>query len=391
MKILHYTPAYAPAWQFGGPPRSVAAICEGIARLGHDVTVFTTNAGLSPESGIGGGTVHRRNGVTVHYHPVVKSHYGIRSPALESAVGRAVAQFDLLHVTGVWQPTSVAACRAAEQRRVPYIVSPRGALSRYSFGQKAWKKWPYWFWRERRNQARAAAIHATSRMEAVELERLKLGVPIWTVPNGIDFRVWFRDASGGAAWRSRLGILPDELVILYAGRFHHKKGLDLLPEAISRLPTAGWRVVLMGYDEDGTLRRLEHEMARRGQRERLIFLSGGDTDSLRIAYSGADVFVLPSRHENFGNVAVEALGCGCSVLLSDRVGAAEELGSLRAVSVRRRAPEEWGAALEGLLRAKIEGRWADPDQVLLSSLFSLGTTTARLLAHYQTCVETLHR
>ena len=46
MRLLHFLPVYAPAWQFGGPVLSVSRLCEGLAAAGAEVEVITTNAGL---------------------------------------------------------------------------------------------------------------------------------------------------------------------------------------------------------------------------------------------------------------------------------------------------------------------------------------------------------
>ena len=45
MRILHVTPYFAPAFCYGGPPRTILGLCQAERRLGMDVTVFTTTAG----------------------------------------------------------------------------------------------------------------------------------------------------------------------------------------------------------------------------------------------------------------------------------------------------------------------------------------------------------
>ncbi|MFM1799724.1 MAG: hypothetical protein RLZZ117_2002, partial [Cyanobacteriota bacterium] len=39
MRVLHFLPVYAPAWQFGGPVLSVSRLCEGLAAQGVEVRV----------------------------------------------------------------------------------------------------------------------------------------------------------------------------------------------------------------------------------------------------------------------------------------------------------------------------------------------------------------
>jgi len=382
MRILHYTGIYAPAWSYGGPPRSVANLCEGLAGLGHEVSVFTTNAGLEQDPAIATDRMVERNGVKVRYFPAHFDRMGLRSPELEAAVHAEAAHFDLIHVTGVWQPTSVAACRAARRARKPYVCSPRGALGRYSFTQKPWKKWPYyWLW-ERGNLAGAAALHCTSGMELEEYRRLGLRPPGFVVPNSIDLAAWRRNESAGRSWRQASGITPEEYVLLYAGRLHHKKGLDLLAAACRQLPAdQAWRLVLVGVDEDGSGAVLQREFASAGLGSRLILQSGTDTTTLGAAYSGADTLVFPSRHENFGNVAVEALACGCPVLLSDQVGVADQLADLPGVAVLPREAGAWAQTLAAwMIRRDRSGRETGATAVAVR--FAPAALAARMVQAY---------
>ena len=343
LKVLHYTGVYAPAWKWGGPPRSSANLAEGTAAQGHSVTVFTTNAGLENDATIPTDRAVRRNGVEVHYFPARMNLLGLQSSELEAAVRDRVAEFDIVHITGVWQPTSVAACRACEAANVPYVISPRGALSPYSFTQKPWKKWPYWWLYERRNCDRAAVIHYTATMEKAESKRLGLRARQVVIPNAIDLTAWWHDQVAGLAWRERLralGITESTKVLLYAGRLHHKKGLDMLPEVFSVLADINYRLVLIGSDEDGSGAALALALAGR-----ITHLPATDAAGLRAAYSGADLFILPSRHENFGNVVVEALACACPVVISDCVGVADQIVDIDGVKVLPRIAADWARSI----------------------------------------------
>lgn len=382
LRILHYTGIYAPAWSYGGPTRSVSTLCEGLAEMGHQVSVFTTNAGLQDRADIPVGKPVRRGGVEVCYFPAAFDRMGLQSRPLEAAVAEKAGEFDVIHVTGVWQPTSRAACRAAIKAGRPYVCSPRGALGRYSFTQKPWKKWPYyWLW-ERSNLNGAAAAHYTSRMELEECARLGLRPPGFVVPNSVNLDSWRRDEVKGRAWRRAQGIADGEFVMLYAGRLHHKKGLDLLIEAAKELPAGkSWRLVLVGYDEDGTGVQLARAFAEAGMADRLLILPGVEAEQLAAIYSAPDVFILPSRHENFGNVVVEALACGCPVMISDQVGAADQLEGLPGVSVLLRIPGRWAAMLTEQMRSR---RRADP-AVLRTSVearFSQVAVATRMADEY---------
>lgn len=345
MRVLHYTGAYAPAWKVGGPVRSVSQICEGLAARGHEVTVLTTNVELEEDPTIVPDQVMDRNGVAVTYFQAERNWTGVRSSGLEAAVRERINEFDIVHVTGVWQPTSMAACRAAESARVPYVVSPRGALGDYSWTQKRWKKYPYWWLFERRNCSAASAVHYTTTMEAQECVRFKLPGKVALIPNSVGLDFWRYDHEAAQAWRVEQGISAKTRVFLNAGRLHHKKGLDLLPAALAEVECSNWKMVFVGSDDDHTKEELINEFGRMGLLGRIIFLDTLTPEVLRGLYSAADVFLLPSRHENFGNVAIEALACGCPLVISEHVGVAADLIEYPGVTVLPNDKSKWAQAI----------------------------------------------
>jgi glycosyltransferase involved in cell wall biosynthesis len=321
LRILHYIPVYAPAWQFGGPVQSTARLCEALTTLGHEVTVFTTNAGLLADAGVQTGRCTMRNGVKVWYF---------------------------------------AASRAAEPNRVPYVVSPRGALGTYSWTQKSLKKKLYYLLFEKRNISRAAGIHYTSRQELEECARLRLPGRTCIIPNALDLSRWHRDEAAGMQWRQRIGLTENEFALINVGRLHHKKGLDLLPAVLRALAQSNWRMVFIGLSEDETRAKLQTEFARLGLAQRVSFLEVLAPEHLVGAYSGADLFLMPSRHENFGNVVIEAMACGCPVVLSDQTGVWDQVNDLALATVLPRDVERWTTHLGARMRCGRQRPFSDP-------------------------------
>ena len=82
-------------------------------------------------------------------------------------------------------------------------------------------------------------------------------------------------------------------------------------------------MVMAGPDEgDGFRRNLESHAAQLGLNGNVLFTGPLYEDAKWAAYRDADVFVLPSQNENFGNTAAEAIACGTPVLVTDRCGIA---------------------------------------------------------------------
>ncbi len=383
MKLLHYIPTYAPAWKWGGPVRSVSGLCEQLARSGHEVTVFTTDAGLAPADRPPTEDAVQRNGVSVHYFRSREGR-GILSPGLESAVRARTREFDLVHVTAIWQRTGPAACRAARRAGVPYVISPRGALGPYSWSRGRWKKLAYYWLVERENLRRAAGFHYTAAAEADECRAFRFGQPFCVAANGVDFGLWRRDAAGAGAWRRQTGIPSDAVVLLYAGRLHHKKGLDLLPEVLAgvvrRCPERIIRLVLLGPDDDGTAEQVVRGCRQQGVADSLLILPATTPAELPAVYSAADVFVFPSHHENFGNVAVEAAACGAWVLASEETAVAAELAELGAGARLARAAEVWIEAISARL-GHVEG-WRETIPKLVDR-YAAERTTRRIESLYR--------
>jgi glycosyltransferase involved in cell wall biosynthesis len=129
---------------------------------------------------------------------------------------------------------------------------------------------------------------------------------------------------------------------------NRKKGLDLLLRALPDLPTAHLGIV--GPDDrDGTVATVTRLRRELGLERRVHLLGPVDPARLPDVYAGADIFVLPSRNENFGNVAAEAAAAGTAIVLTDQCGSAEFLRE-RAALVVRPDPEELREAIERLLR-----------------------------------------
>ena len=317
MKLLHVVPSYLPAVRYGGPIYSVHALCAALAARGHDVDVYTTNADGAGISDVPVGVRVLRDGVAVTYFPTGAGRRLFRSPAMRAALAANVRTFDIVHTHSVFLWPTLAAARAARRFGIPYVMSPRGMLvgdliqRKSSFLKRAWIALF-----ERRNLAAAAAVHATSELEATEIQRLQL--PFQTmriIPNGIDYPAAAPPPPPPPPQGEAR--LP---VILSLGRLNWKKRLDLLIEALPHVPQA--RLIIAGNDEERCRARLEQLAQRLGVGHRVEFAGpvyGADKWRL---LARADLFALLSHSENFGNAALEAMAAGVPVVTCSAVGIA---------------------------------------------------------------------
>lgn len=104
-------------------------------------------------------------------------------------------------------------------------------------------------------------------------------------------------------------------IVVAMGRLSREKGFDLLLEAFSRIAShhRDWKLQILG---DGSLKsELEEQAAKLGLRDRIEF-TGLVADPFPVLL-GADLFVLSSRYEGFGNALCEAMACGLPVISFD--------------------------------------------------------------------------
>lgn len=356
MRVLHFLPVYAPAWQFGGPVLSVSRLCEALVKQGVNVRVITTNAGLPDFPPEQLGIPQDVNGVQVTYYPVDQHSGAIRSTALVSALPGLMLWADLLHLSSIWQPLGLSVQKAAHAAGVPVIQTLRGALGPYSWKHGWWKKIPYFFLKERPLLQRASAMHCTTLQEAREVSRLRLKPPITIIPNPLDLSQFRCSPDVGTVWRDKMNLPRDQTLFLVAGRLHHKKGLDLLPRALKSVAHLPWQILFIGNDEDGTGTLLKRELSKHGLNGRCHWLPLLPSDDLLGPYNAADWLLMPSRHENFGNVAIEALACGCGVLLTQDVGVAGSISSCPQVYVAPRRLSSWSALILAALQCSTRPR-----------------------------------
>ncbi len=312
MRVLHVTPYFAPAFRYGGPPQSILGLCQGLLEAGVEVEVFTTTAnGPEPLAPAPEGRVY--DGVRARYFPLTWPRRSWRSVGLAQALAAAGRAADLVHVHGLWNHAAWTGVRTARAAGVPYAISVRGMLQPAARAHHAASKALAFAMVERQNLRGASFLHATSTDEAQVLS--PFGPPVVTLPNGVSP---IAVSAGHVARVLTLAGLPaDAEVVLFLGRVHPIKRLDLLAAAFLRLH--GTRpqscLVIAGPDEDGYRGRIEPLLAPvAGSVRWLGPVQGLDKWSWLAA---ARALVQCSDSESFGMSVAEGLSVGTPVLVTD--------------------------------------------------------------------------
>ena len=247
------------------------------------------------------------------------AQFGFSSSGLRWAVSDAAAQHHILHQHGIWNGTSLmtAAWRWAQSK--PTVVSPQGSLTRIALRFSKWKKRLVLQAYERRNLEQASCLHATSTQEAEGFRRLGLTPPIAVIPNGVAEEET-QQAGDGGRFARRFCLPSQSRRMLFLSRLHPKKGIKLLLRVLARLKGSleNWHLIVAGpEDYPGYLGELRQQVADIELRHAVTFAGALHGQEKNDAFAAADLFVLPTRSDNFGIVVAESLARGVPVLTTE--------------------------------------------------------------------------
>jgi glycosyltransferase involved in cell wall biosynthesis len=322
LRLLHVTPYYSDAWGYGGVPRVAATLTCGLARLGHEITVATTDAGDATSradrrgDGVGGVTVQVFPNLSnrLAYHAQFFVPLGLGPWLREHA-----PDFDIAHVHACHNLPGAIAVRHLRETGVPYVLSPHGTAPLIERRRIA--KWIFDATLGRGGLEGSARVIAVSDAERRRL--LALGIPaskIAIVPNPIDASEFDVPIERGR-FRRRLG-LDTRPLVLFLGKLTSRKRVDVLVEAMAALPRDDAALVIAGNDL-GAGRAIRRLVTRHGLTARTHFTGLLRGRARLEALADADVVVYPSRDEVFGLVPLEALCCGTPVVVADDSGCGE--------------------------------------------------------------------
>jgi glycosyltransferase involved in cell wall biosynthesis len=332
MRILNVTQSYYPFLDKGGPTVKVRALARGMTSAGHRVTVLTADLGFDPVTretvnaipSRWGWEAHEDNVETIYLHTRARYRALTWNPGVAAFCRERLASYDLVHIYGLYDligPQVTSACRRVAR---PYVVEPMGMFQ--PIVRNLWLKRMYHAVFGDAMLREADRLIATAEQERQEL--LDGGIPdrkIVVRRNGIDVPA---ELPPPGRFRNQWNISANVKLVLFLGRLVAKKSPDLMLEAFARWHrrnngSPASLLVVAGPDEgDGFRQHLENFAAQVGLNGGVLFTGPLYGDAKWAAYRDADLFVLPSQNENFGNTAAEAVACGTPVLVTDRCGIA---------------------------------------------------------------------
>ncbi len=328
LKILIIIPSYKPAYVYGGPIRSVSNLAEALVQEGHDVSVITTTANGSEELDIEAGREYIVDGVKVTYFKRLTKGHSSYSPDLIRALKVKVLDFDVIHIQSWWNLVSVQAAWICLQNRITPIISPRGTLTHYTFShnRSLVKRLLHTFvGRKLLNQSILLFSSTREKGEALKFVSVK---DTEIIPNLLELPETLKGTH-----------TPEEhFKIIFLGRIDPAKNIELLMEVLNTDFELPFHLKMVGTGDEAYISKLKNAMSTCHTIEWIGQADGDDKFKL---LAEADLLVLPSFTENYGNVVLESLSQGTPVLISNNVGAKDYILENNLGWVVDGGPKEW--------------------------------------------------
>ena len=315
MRVLHIAPSIARS--YGGPTQSLLGYVIAGRRLGIEVSIAAPAPGArhagAPDDAAA--ITDHAEGAHLELFRSFGSGAFATSPSLVRWAARNAKKYDVVHVHGLFNPISSLAARSCIHARSAVIIRPFGTLSRYTFAHRRTAlKRVYFSLLERRNITHAAGIHFTTTTERDEAKwrGLSFDRRAYVVPPPFidDGHRPPPDDPGSAT--------P---TVLFLGRLNPIKNIEALLEAWPTVhqhaPSA--KLAVAGSGDPRYVAELMQRAHRLGINSDVRFagiVSGPVKERL---LRSASVVVLPSFHENFGMVVLEAVAAGAPVIVSPDV------------------------------------------------------------------------
>jgi glycosyltransferase involved in cell wall biosynthesis len=324
MKILHVIANLAP--RYGGPSQACWEMARAVARLGHQVSIYTTNQDGPGELPVPSDRPVWRDGVEVRYFPIQAPRFWGTSLPLALALRRKIPASDLVHIHSLYLFHDLVAGHWCRRFRVPYLVRPHGTLDPFIYRRHRRRKRLMELLFEHRNIRRAAALHFTTAAEAKLAAPYTFHTPGLVVPLGLNLEE-FAVLPEPGQFRRRYPEIGDKRIILFFGRVNFKKGLDLLAQAFGAVARCrpDVHLVIAGPDNEGWGSRVRTWLSQQGVIDRTTFTGMLLGPEKLAVLRDANLFVLPSYSENFGLAVIEAMAAGLPVIISDQVNICQEV------------------------------------------------------------------
>jgi glycosyltransferase involved in cell wall biosynthesis len=336
MKVLHIVPWYEPAFATGGTASAVSTLCRALVKKGVEVIVYTTdddgkggylNVPLNQEVNLGG--------VKVYYFRCDfwwKKKRSFNSKGLIQKLKETQDKYDLIHISSsrVWFEKD--AYMLSKKRNIPYIITPHASIMNFWVKEigNPFLKYFYLKLIQEKVIKGAKAIHFLCEGERNSSLKYLLNKESFIIPNGINIDDYKKPFDKKTDIRNNLNIPFDALLLLYTGRIHPQKNLDLLILSLSEIKKIGIKkefyFLIIGSVSDKNYYESLIKMIKNTEMDSKIkIFPPMNREDLKEFYWASDIMILPSKVEGISMSIIEALASSLPVLVSNRVANYKEI------------------------------------------------------------------
>jgi glycosyltransferase involved in cell wall biosynthesis len=293
MKVIHIVSTIHE--EAAGPSYLVPSMCEALISLGLKVKLALLD--WTPFK---------------IYKPFIKKFplgFGPRrlglSPKMRKWLKHEINEgnVNIIHNHSLWMMPNVYAGDFISGSSCKLVVSPHGTLSKMALSINSLQKKVFWYLFQAQTIKAVHCFHATAESEYHDIRSLGFKQPVCIIPNGVNV--------------PPLNFLPKRgpRKLLYLGRIHPIKGIDILVNAwkIIEREFPDWELCIAGPDNNGYLLETQN-LAKKLKIKRVKFLGPLFGEKKLRAYREASIFILPSHSENFGMTIAESLAAGTPVI-----------------------------------------------------------------------------
>jgi len=313
MKILHIITSLSPS--FGGPVTVIQKLTEVLANKGVDVSIFSIAKNEEK--------IIYPKGIKVKIFPpdYLAKFWAGHSFIFKDKLRKEINNFDLIHIHGSWHYPCFVASKIARETKKPYIITLHGTLKPWSLNSKYFKKKIYILLFLKQILNRASVLHIITNQEAENIRNLGINTGLKLIPNGINIEE-FKNLSFYQGLEMSYPILKEKKVILFLGRIHLVKGLDILAKAFGKIAKSRNDICLFiaGPDENGYQAEIESILKKEGVLNKTIFAGILTGKEKLVVLNRANFCVIPSYSEVRSIVALEAMICRLPIIITSQCG-----------------------------------------------------------------------
>ena len=389
MKILQVSNFFKPLWETGGVTRVNYEYSKKLVELGHDVTVYTTD-GYNSSFEFKLNRPIYIDGIKVYYfhnifRKIVKKINLTTPYYLPFVLRKEIEKFDVIHIHEHRTFLAVIVHYYAKKHGIPYVLQSHGSVLPFLQKQTLKRIFDVVFGYNVLKDATKVIALNDSEVDSytkMHVDQSKIVI----MPNGINLSDYakFPDKN---TFRDKYFISHQDMIILYVGRLHKNKGLDLLVKSFARIVESIDNVKLIMVGPDGGFQcELEELADKLNIKDNVLFTGFVSMDEKIAALTDADVFVTPS-FTGFPVSFLEACVFGLPIITTDKGDNLDWIHDRIGYVVQYDENDLCIAILKILNNSHLRDDFSEKGKELVLQNFTLDSITEKLEGMYETTLR----